>query len=182
MCSNAVSWSGLILAAAVSTATAQPADEVVRERQRDMKVMAAAAKGIDAMFKGVSPYDAKAFKAAAETIRTYSGERLAALFGSPVVTVDSKASANIEVERTIFDKLAAELGVYAAALSLAADRNPDVIAPGMRMQDGDAKMGGPLAKRKTAALDPRSMPAEHAFHTMLQVCTSCHAKFRVKDK
>ncbi|MBZ7926038.1 cytochrome c [Ensifer adhaerens] len=186
MCSNAAKWSGLVLAviafAGFSTAMAQrAATDIVRERQQEMKTMAAAAKNIDAMFKGASPYDAKAFKAAAETVRTYSGERLARLFAGTVAAEGSKASVNIEAERPAFDKLAAELGAYAAALSIAADRNPDVLAPGMRMPGGDAKMGGPLAKRKTAAPDPMSMPAEHAFHTMLQVCTSCHAKFRAKD-
>ena len=38
-----------------------------------MKAMANAAKSINAMFKDSSPYDAKAFKAAAETIRVHSG-------------------------------------------------------------------------------------------------------------
>ncbi|KSV94837.1 cytochrome c [Sinorhizobium sp. GL28] len=134
------------------------------------------------MFKGSSPYNSKDFKAAAETIRTYSGERLAALFEAPVVSGGSKASDSIEADRPTFDRLAAELGAYASVLSVAADRNPDVLGPDMRMKGGDATMGGPLAKRKAAAPDPMSMPAEHAFHTMLQVCTSCHAKFRVKSE
>ena len=185
MCSNAVKSSSLILAVvavmAVSAATAQPGDSVVRERQRDMKAMAAAAKSIDAVFKGTSPYDAKAFKSAAETIRAYSGKRLWELFGGPVVAVGSKASASIEAERPTFDKLATDLGAYAEALSVAADHNPDVLAPDMRMQGTDATMGGPLANRNAAMPDPMSMPAEHAFHMMLQVCTSCHAKFRTKD-
>lgn len=187
MCPKVVKWSGPIVLAIVvagfSTATAQRADnDVVGQRQHDMKAMAAAAKSIDAMFKGTLPYDAKAFKAAAETIRAYSGQRLTALFGAPVVAEGTKASAGIEADRPTFDKLAAELGAYASALSVAADRNPDVLGPDMRMKGGDATMGGPLAKRKTAALDPMSMPAEHAFHMMLQTCTSCHAKFRVKGE
>jgi cytochrome c556 len=147
-----------------------------------MKAMAGAAKTIDAMFEGTSPYDSKAFKTAAETIRTYSGERLAALFEAPVVSEGSKASDSIETDRATFDSLAAELGAYASALSVAADRNPDGLSPEMRMKGGDATMGGPLAKRKAAAPDPMSMPAEHAFHMMLQTCTSCHAKFRVKGE
>ncbi|RDL47979.1 hypothetical protein BLJAPNOD_05205 [Ensifer sp. M14] len=144
--------------------------------------MAAAAKGIDAMFKGASRYDAKAFKTAVETIRIHSGERLSVLFEAPVIVEGSKASASIEADRPTFDKLAAELGAYASALSVAADRNPAVLAPDMRMEGGDVMMGGPLAKRKAAAPDPMKMPAEHAFHMMLQTCTSCHAKFRVKGE
>ena len=185
MWSNAEKWVGLVLAAvatgAIPAAEAQQisSHDVVRERQQDMKAMAAAAKGINAMFKGTSPYDAKTFKAAAETIRAHSGEKLSVLFEGSVTAEGSKASANIEVERTIFDKLAADLGTYAAALSVAADRNPDVLAPDMRMQGSDAKMGGPLAKRNPDVPDPMAVPAEHAFHLMLQICTSCHAKFRV---
>jgi len=147
-----------------------------------MKAIAGAAKTIDAMFKGTSPYDSRAFKAAAETIRMYSGERLEVLFEAPVIAEGSKASASIEADRPTFDKLAAELDAYASALSVAADRNPDVLGPEMRMKGGDATMGGPLAKRKAAAPDPMKMPAEHAFHMMLQTCTSCHAKFRVKGE
>ncbi|MCA1408975.1 cytochrome c [Ensifer sp. IC3342] len=186
MCLNAAKWSGLILAAvaAISAAAAQEvsSDDVVQERQQDMKVMAAAAKSINAMFKGTSPYDAKSFKAAAEIIRQHSGEKLSALFDGSVTAAGSKATANIESERPKFDKLAADLGVYASALSVAAARNPDVLGPGMRMRAGDAMMGGPLAKKSTAVRDPTSMPAEHAFHLMLQTCTSCHAKFRVQTE
>lgn len=187
MWSNAARWCGLILAAsaagAISVAAAQKAvSDLVRERQQDMKAMAAAAKSIDAMFKGTSPYDAKAFKAAAESISTHSGERLSALFEGSGTAEGSKANASITAERPTFDKLAAELGAYASALSVAADRNPDVLAPDMRMQGSDTIMGGPLAKRRTAAPNPMSMPAEHAFHMMLQVFTSCHAKFRVKHE
>lgn len=184
MCPKVVKWCGLIVAAIVaagfSTTTAQRAEiDVVRQRQQDMKAMAAAAKNIDAMFKGTLPYDAKAFKAATETIRAHSREKLSVLFEGSVTAEGSKASAGIEAERPKFDKLAADLGTYAAALSVAADRNPDVLALDMRMQGSDAKMGGPLAKRNPDVPDPKTMPAEHAFHLMLQICTSCHAKFRV---
>lgn len=171
-----------VLIMAISAATGQSTSPKVTERQQDMKAMAGAAKTIDAMFKGNSPYNSKAFKAAAETIRTYSGERLAALFGAPVVSGGSKASDSIEADRPTFDRLAAELGAYASVLSVAADRNPEVLTPEMRMKGGDATMGGPLAKRKAATPDPMSIPAEHAFHMMLQTCTSCHAKFRVKGE
>jgi len=50
----------------------------------------------------------------------------------------------------------------------------------MRMQGGDAMTGGPLAKKADAVREVSSVPAEHAFHLMLQTCTSCHAKFRVE--
>ncbi|MFC0808894.1 cytochrome c [Ensifer sp. P24N7] len=174
----------VLLAAAVAAVSAEAApdgssDNLVQQRQRDMKAMANAAKTIDAMFKGSSAYDAKAFKAAAETIGSHSGERLSYLFEKSTAAPGSKASANIGAERRTFDKLAADLGVYASTLSAAADRNPDVLSPQMRMQGGDLMMGGPLA-RKAGVRDISSMSAEHAFHLMLQTCTSCHAKFRVR--
>lgn len=101
-----------------------------------MKAIADAAKSINAMFQGTSPYDSKLFKAAAETIRSQSGTALSALFQGSVTTTGSKASASIESERQQFDKLALDLGAYAAALSVAADRNPDALGPAMRMQAG----------------------------------------------
>ncbi|RVI55248.1 c-type cytochrome [Sinorhizobium meliloti] len=177
---------GLVLVAAAVVAVSAAAapdgspDNVVQQRQQDMKAMANAAKTIDAMFKGSSAYDAKAFKAAAETIGSHSGERLSSLFEKSIASPGSKTGANIEDERPAFDKLAADLGVYASTLSAAADRNPDVLGPQMRMQGGDAMMGGPLARKSEAHRDIGSMSAEHAFHLMLQTCTSCHARFRVR--
>ncbi|MDW5317641.1 cytochrome c [Rhizobium sp. PL01] len=170
-----------VFATAISIATAQTAAPGnVVQRQDGMKAMANAAKSINAMFKDTSPYDARAFKAAAETIRVHSGATLSALFDGSGTTAVSKASPSIETDRQQFDKLANDLGIYASALSVAADRNPDTLGPGMRMQTGDAMGGGPFARKVDAARDAASMPAEHAFHMMLQTCTSCHAKFRVK--
>ena len=170
-----------IFATALSLPTAPNAapGEVV-QRQDAMKAMANAAKSINAMFKDTSPYDATAFKAAAEIIRVHSGPTLSALFNDSGATAGSKASSSIETDRQQFDKLAKDLGTYASALSVAADRNPDTLGPETRMQTGDAMGGGPLARKVDAERDAASMPAEHAFHMMLQTCTSCHATFRVK--
>ncbi|NRP74683.1 hypothetical protein ILFOPFJJ_05605 [Ensifer psoraleae] len=166
---------------AAATPESQPRD-IVQQRQQDMKAMANAAKTIDAMFKGSSPYDAKAFKAAAETIGSHSGEKLSSQFDGSIAASGSKASVNIGAERQKFDKLAAELAVYASALAAAAERNLHVLSPQMRMQAGEAMMGGPLARKAQPDRDVRSMPAEHAFHLMLQTCTSCHAQFRVRPE
>ena len=63
-----------IFGTVISLATAQnAAPGKVVQRQDGMKAMANAAKSIDAMFKDLSPYDARAFKAAAETILAHSG-------------------------------------------------------------------------------------------------------------
>jgi cytochrome c556 len=171
------------LATPLIVAAAQSLPPKVAQRQQGMKAMAEAAKSINAMFKGSSPYDSKLFKAAAETIRSQSGTTLSALFEGSLTATGSKASASIESERQQFDKLALDLGIFAAALSVAADRNPDELGPGMRMRAGDAVAGGgPLAKKIDAARDATSMSPEHALHLMLQTCTSCHAKFRVESK
>ncbi|NSY51462.1 MULTISPECIES: c-type cytochrome [Rhizobium/Agrobacterium group] len=171
----------VIFGTVISLAIAQnAAPGKVVQRQDGMKAMANAAKSIDAMFKDLSPYDARAFKAAAETILAHSGPSLSALFDGSGATPGSKASTIIETDRQHFDKLAKDLGIYASALSVAADRNPDTLGPETRMQTGDAMGGGPLARKVDAERDAASMPAEHAFHMMLQTCTSCHATFRVK--
>ncbi|MDW9545021.1 cytochrome c [Sinorhizobium meliloti] len=167
----------------VFVAAGQSLPPKIAQRQQDMKAMAEAAKSINAMFKGSSRYNARSFKGAAEAIRSTSGTALSSLFDGSVTAPGSKASASIETERQQFDKLALDLAAYAAALSSAADQNPDTLGPGMRMQAGDAAVGGgPLSKKVDPARAAGSMPAEHAFHLMLQTCTSCHAKFRVESK
>lgn len=168
MGSTAVKMFGLILLANAGAALSVTAAEGlqsdnVAQRQQGMKAMAAAAKTINAMFKGSSAYDSKAFKAAAETIGSHSGEGLSSLFTGSVIAPGSKASASIAAEREQFDKLAADLLIYASALSAAADRNPNVLSPQMRMQGGDAMMGGPLAKKPQAARDVASMPPNTRF-------------------
>jgi cytochrome c556 len=169
--------------AAISITTDQTVPQGnVSQRQHGMKAMADAAKTINAMFKDLSPYDAKTFKAAAETVRAHSGAALSALFEGPGTTPGSNASASIETERQQFGKLANDLGIYASALSVAADRNPHALGPETRMQGSETMIGGPLAKKIDAAREAELMPAEHAFHLMLQTCTSCHAKFRIEGK
>lgn len=145
-------------ATTIPAVTQSIATDNVAQRQDGMKAMAAAAKTIDGMFKGSSVYDANAFKAAAETIRSHAGEKLSSLFDRSIAAPGSKASVNIEAERQSFDKLAADLGVYASALAAAAERYPDVISPQMRMQSGDAMIGGPLARKAKADRDVRSIP------------------------
>ena len=170
-----------VFAMPIFVATAQSLSPNVAQRQQGMKAMAEAAKGINAMFKDASHYDAKKFKRAAETIRSNAGSVLSSLFEAPVAAPGSKASGIIETQRPQFDKLAGDLAIYASALSLAADRSPKELGPEMRMRAGDSVGGGPLAK-KADARDVALIPAEHVFHLMLQTCTSCHAKFRVETK
>lgn len=162
---------GLVLALA-GAVTAAPA----WERQADMKSMAGSARIVGELFEGRRPYSQAEFKEAAENIRTHAGKRIVDDFQRPPEP-DSKAdAAMIASSADEFGKLARELEIYAAALSAAADRNPDELGPETRM--GGTLLGSPFGRKVDAARDAASMPAEHAYHLMLQTCTSCHAKFR----
>lgn len=173
----AITLSGI---AAPTTNHAEANERTVIARQSDMKSMAEAAKLIDGMFKGNTSYDSELFKAAAETIYKRSGSALMAHFeGNPVI-LGSQASSTIETEREEFNSLANDLGVYANSLSSAAESHPDSLTQDMRMKADDVIGLGPFGKKIDPATAVLSMPAEHAFHMLLQTCASCHARFRLK--
>lgn len=146
------------------------------ERQVGMKSMADSARIIGELFGGKRPYSQTEFREAAENIRSHAGRRLVDDFEGPPQP-DSKADSSMIVSSSAeFGKLAQELEIYAAALSSAADRNPGGLGPDTRM--GGTLLGSPFGPKADAARDAASMPAEHAYHLMLQTCTNCHAKFR----
>jgi cytochrome c556 len=169
------------VAAASAGLAAHPVDDaMVAARQHSMKDMAEAARTIDWMFAGRRPYEAQAFKEAAETIRRHSGDALVTEFPPGSHEGESAATAEIDRSREEFAALANHLEQFAAALSDAADEAPNGITDEMRMAHGMA-MGGSLLGRRSgmgANVDPSTIPAEHVFHLMLQDCASCHAKFR----
>ncbi len=160
----------LTLAGAVAAAPAW-------ERQVDMKSMADSARIIGDLFSGRRAYSQTEFRAAAERIRTRAGKRLVDDFGGGHQP-DSKADAEmISSSSEEFARLARDLETYAAALSSAADRNPKELGPDTRM--GGTLLGSPFGRKADADRDAASMPPEHAYHLMLQTCTSCHARFRM---
>ncbi|UXN60969.1 cytochrome c [Phyllobacterium zundukense] len=155
--------------------------EVVKARQEAMKAMANAGKKIAGMFEGKLPYDAPAFKRWAETIKAHSGAALMAEFPAASFGPPSAAKYEIDPSRDEFDALARKVASFASVISAAADQAPDDITPQMRMGAGMSTIGSSLlGKRKVAAgeEDISKLPAEHAFHLMLQECSACHAKFR----
>ncbi|MBY3116844.1 cytochrome c [Rhizobium laguerreae] len=156
------------------------AEDLVSRRQADMKAMAAAAKTISGMFKDPAAYNASEFKWAADTTRDKSGSILSALFASEADGRQSKAGPNILKERDRFDRIANDLRDYAVALDAAAQNNPGQMSASMRMKPGEAMGGGPLGTHVRNEQELLAMPAEHAFHLMLQTCTTCHAKFRME--
>ncbi|WP_064713773.1 cytochrome c [Rhizobium bangladeshense] len=173
---------GLVtLMGAVLTAVATlAAEDVVALRQADMKAMAAAAKTISGMFKDPSSYSAAEFRWAADTIRDKAGSVLSGHFTSEAASPQSKARPNILDERDRFDRIANDLRDYAVALDAAAEKNPGPMPASMRMKPGEAMGGGPLGTQVRGEQELSAMPAEHAFHLMLQTCTTCHAKFRME--
>ena len=147
-----------------------------------MKSMAAAAKTVGEMFQGKRPYDANAFKAAADLIGARSGRTLLDDFPPGSTGDHSDANDKIWAEWDQFQILAGRLSVLGAALAADADKSPGAISPDMRMQPG-TMMGGSLLggrPKPLTAADVSNLPAEHIYHLMLEACTSCHAKFRTK--
>ncbi|RWX13173.1 cytochrome C [Rhizobium leguminosarum] len=169
------------MAAVLMTAAMVSAEEdVVAIRQADMKAMAAAAKTISGMFKDSTTYKASEFKWAADTIRDRSGGVLSAHFASAADSRQSKAGPNILNERDRFDRIANDLRDYAVALDAAAQKNPGPMTASMRMKPGEAIGGGPFGTHVRNEHELSTMPAEHAFHLMLQTCTTCHTRFRME--
>ena len=166
---------GAVIAAAAT-------GSVIEKRQEAMKSMAAAAKTIGDMFQGKLSYDAHAFKAAAQRISASSGRALLDDFPPASIDDRSQADAKIWAQWDEFQILAGRLSVLGASLAVDADKSPNTITGNMRMQPG-AMMGGSLLGGQPKALSEAeiaNLPAEHAYHLMLETCTSCHAKFRTK--
>jgi cytochrome c556 len=145
-----------------------------------MKAIGAAAKTISGMFKEPATYSSAEFKRAADAIRDKSGEVLIGHFAAEAADPKSKAKPNIVEERERFDRLANDLKAYATALDIAADKNPETMTDAMRMKPGEPMGGGPLGTHVQNEAQLSSIPAEHAFHLMLQICTTCHSRFRME--
>jgi cytochrome c556 len=160
------------------TTTATAVDDTVRDRQHDMKEIAAAAKAIAEMFKETETYSSSAFKLAATSISVRADQRLVDHFATMTVAEGSKATEAIAAEPDRFAALARDLKSYADALASAADRHPGAMSEDMRMKTGEPMGGGPLGTRVRNEATLSSMSAEHAFHLMLQTCSSCHVRFR----
>ena len=152
-------------------------DPVVQERQAEMKAMSAAAKSISERFSGRKPYDAAEFRAEARLIARMGGERLIAHISSITAADGSQARDEIAVERARFYGYARELAAYAEQVAAAA-ADGEAVPASMRMRAAEMTEGGPFARKREKKPDFASYSSEHAFHMMLQTCSSCHAAFR----
>jgi cytochrome c556 len=147
------------------------AEDLVATRQADMKAMAAAAKTISSYVQG-------SFELA-NTIRDRSRLVLAGHFVSEAAAGSrSKARPIIIEERDRFHRFANDLRAYAVALDAAAEKKRGPMPARMRMKPREAKGGSPLGTQVRNEQELSAITAEHAFHVMLQTCTSCHARFR----
>jgi cytochrome c556 len=167
------------IAAGALSATAGGHQGLVDARRQAMKEMAAAAKTIGGMFARDLPYDRRQFIAAAETIRSRSGQVLVAQFPEATLGPPSEAMPSIATDPGEFVLLAGRLREYSSALAGKAD---DRLTQAMRMGGGDgaAAASSLLGRRASSPADVRSTSAEHVFHLMLQSCTACHARYREK--
>ena len=158
--------------------------DIIKARQASMKAMAEAGKTIASMFEGKLPYDAVAFKKSAQTISRHSGDAMVIEFPATTLGPPSAAKPEIDQSREEFDALARKVASFATVISAAADKAPNGITQDMRMGSSSTMGSSLLGKRKVSAgeEDVTKLPAEHAFHLMLQECSSCHAKFREKVK
>lgn len=167
----------------VTMVAANPGGEepIVALRQQTMKTIAAAAKTIAGMFEGTQPYDRAKFAASAEAIygaATALGEQ----FAPDTLGAPSAARVEIATNRADFDEIAEQLEKLAGALAASARNAPTSLTGDMRMQSGGTGLGGSLFASRQKENDPASMPVEHVFHLVLQTCSDCHAKFRLKGQ
>lgn len=144
-----------------------------------MKTMSEAAKSISDFFSGQKNYDAAAFGAEARSIVNLGGQKLIDHFSTTVAAAGSQAREEIATEHDKFDKLARDLAAYAAQVAASA-QDGEPMPNAMRMRPAEMAEGGPFAKKREGEPDLSAYSAEHAFHMMLQTCTTCHAAFRVK--
>jgi cytochrome c556 len=163
----------------VAAVMAEAVLPVVRERQADMKAMSAAAKSIAEYFSGRKTYDAKDFRAQAMSIAELGGERIVAHFSTAVIADGSQAREEVGIERAKFQKLARDLAAYARQVAAAA-ADGETMPGTMRMRPGEMTEGGPFARKREEKPEIASYSSEHAFHMMLQTCSTCHAAFRVR--
>lgn len=153
---------------------------MVERRQQAMKDMASAAKTIAAMFSGDVAYDKTGLQEAASAFVLH-GSELSALFAGAAGSESEADDRGIAAERKGFDEIAARLEELAVAFDRKAARAGNDITPDMRM-GSSVPGGGSLlgARPPRSEADLSVVPAEHLFHMMLETCTTCHSKYRLR--
>ncbi len=170
-----------VLLGLVAAATAAASAEgEVQQRQATMKEIAEAMKQINGMFRGQRPYEGLALATAAESVRQRAGEAMVELFPEGSAGYPSQARPEIWERPEEFAELAGHLERLAAMLAEEGRANPESFADSMRMRPGTSMGGGSLLGGRGMAwpAEGEAVPAEHAFHLMMETCASCHSSFR----
>ena len=155
-------------------------EDIVRLRQQGMKQMAAAAKTISEMFGGKRDFDGSDLSEAAGVLKEHSGKTLGSQFPKGSLGAPSDAADRIAAERVAFDTIADRLSELAIAFDKQT-RTALSITQAMRM--GSSAMGGGSllgARKSPGVVDLTTVPAEHLFHMMLDTCSNCHSKYRIR--
>lgn len=173
---------------------------IVKERMESMKAMGKVMKSTSAMFKGETAYDADAVKAAAEIIKSHSGDALTKLFPKGSDHKPSEALPEIWTDWDQFQALAKRLEILGEGLAKAAPNGPgeagsgshmmgsgNMMTGGGNMMMGSGHMAGSVGMMSNSDMMPSpemlaSMPAEGVFNMIAQTCTSCHTQYRLEKK
>ena len=172
---------------------------VVLERMMGMSAMRDAMGALTPMMQGTAPYEVRTVQVQAATIMGHAGDTMTALFPADGDNAASFVEPEIWSEWEDFERMAAELRLYAQGLALAAPNGLRAPA-GMPMSDGMAAtapepepprltvaqlMGveprpgaRPVATTPDGAIDWSAMSAPAAFEMVGQICAACHARFR----
>lgn len=159
---------------------------IVKQRMDGMKAMGDAVKEISAMFRS-GTYDADLVKSGAEVIKKHAGEALLEVFPEGTDGAPSEAKPAIWTQWDEFAELANELAIAADALNAKADASAGGASSGGAM--GSGMMGGNAMNETmmggSAMVDAdmlAQMPVDGVFNATVQVCSSCHSKFRIEKK
>lgn len=185
---------GAVLASTLGVAALahSGATGVVKDRMEAMKEMQEAVKSVAPMMSGTSGYDAMAVRRAADTFRRHSGSALTEDFPKGSTELPSEALPAIWQDWDRFEDLAAQLGVMAEGLSMAAGNglhgaggmmNNGSTMGGSSMMGGGGgvMMGNAGSLMQMTAKQIGQMPADGAFAMTTQVCAACHDRFRKDD-
>lgn len=179
---------------------------VVMERMMGMSAMQEAVRDLAPMMRGEAPFAERAVQEGAARIMAHSGEIMTALFPEGGDMTASFARPEIWEEWGDFERLSAELRLYAEGLALAAPNGLDAPPPaGMPMSprmEGmmpeaepprltvaqlmgvelrpDARPAAAMADDGSGSggIDFAAMAADDVFEMVSQTCSACHAQFR----
>ncbi|MCA0871411.1 cytochrome c [Seohaeicola saemankumensis] len=167
---------------------------IVKNRMDAMSNMGKVIKAVSPMMQGTAAYNADSVKRAAAFFAQHSGEAMTRMFPEGSGGKPSEARETIWSDWETFAGLAAQLGVAAQGLAVAADNGLMGDAAGTMSSDsmmgggstmmgsGSGMMGGGMMGGRMTVEQIGAMPADGAFAMVTQTCSACHTKFRLESK